>query len=388
MQLAELTDIMDRILESDPESFGDAESMRTLYRYRARFEAWLAKATAAFEASGQWTDSGAQSAASWLAVETGTARGEARRSLRLGRALSQLPEAGRAWLAGDISAAHLEALDRLRRPGTEAALGHDEAELVGHAKALGFAQFLRVLEYWALGADPDGAEDRAEHQRQRRQAYLASSFGGMWLGKLTLDPVSGAVVDNELRRLTEALFEADWAEAKHRLGREPTSAELGRTATERRADAFVEMATRSASSAREPRRAAPLVSFLVDYGHVPRLCELAQGLVVTPGSVLRHLSEAYVERILFSLPDRIDVSETTRLFSGGLRRKVEVRDRLCQHPYCDRPAAQCQVDHIVPFSEGGLTTLDNARLLCEFHNRLEFQKWRKERRHHPPPDAA
>lgn len=388
MQLAEFTETMDRILEADPESFGDAESMRTLFRYRARFEAWLAKATAAFEVSGQWTDSGAQTAATWLAVETKVPKAEARRAVRLGRALRQLPAAGSAWLAGDIGTAHLDALTRARNPRTEAALERDEAELVGQGRRLRFEDFTRVLDYWALRADPDGAEDRAESQRQGREAYLAASFGGMWLGRLTLDPVSGAIVDNELRRLTEQLFEADWSEAKTRLGREPLAGELRRTAAQRRADAFVEMATRSASMAPGSRRAAPLVSFLVDYGYVPRLCELAQGLVVTPGSVLRHLTEADVERVVFSAPNRIDVSETQRFFSGGLRRKVQVQDRVCQHSHCDRPAVECQVDHIIPFSEGGPTTLENARLLCEFHNRLEYQKWLKERRQHPPPDAA
>ena len=41
----------------------------------------------------------------------------------------------------------------------------------------------------------------------------------MWLGKMTLDPINGAIVANELNRLEHDLFEADCAEAKERLGR-------------------------------------------------------------------------------------------------------------------------------------------------------------------------
>lgn len=388
MQLAELTEHLDRLLDSDPESFGDAESIRTLYRYRARFDAWLAKATAAFEGSEEWTTSGAQTAAAWLAVETGLSKVEARRSVRRGKALRRLPVAEQAWLAGEIGTAHVDALNRVRNLRTEAALERDEAELVGHARRLRFEEFTRVLDYWCLHADPDGAELSAEHQHQRRDAYLAASFGGMWLGKLTFDPVSGAIVDNELRRLSEQLFEADWSEAKRRLGRDPVVDELPRTHAQRRADAFVEMATRSASMPPGARRPAPLVSFLVDYEHRYRLCELAQGLVVAPGAVLRHLTVADFERVVFSPPNRVDVSETWRFFTGALRRKAEVQDRTCQHPYCDRPAVDCQVDHIIPFSDGGPTTLENARLLCQFHNRLAYQKWLKERKQRPPPDAA
>jgi hypothetical protein len=46
----------------------------------------------------------------------------------------------------------------------------------------------------------------------------------------------------------------------------------------------------------------------------------------------------------------------------GLRRAIEVRDRHCQHPSgCDVPAEECDIDHKVPYSEGGLTTQGNGR---------------------------
>jgi hypothetical protein len=44
----------------------------------------------------------------------------------------------------------------------------------------------------------------------------------MWLGKLTLDPISGAIVGGELERLEQVMFATDWAEAKAATGREPT----------------------------------------------------------------------------------------------------------------------------------------------------------------------
>jgi len=56
------------------------------------------------------------------------------------------------------------------------------------------------------------------------------------------------IVSSELIRLEAEMFEADWAGAKERLGREPHLDEAGRTAPQRRADALVEMATRSKSN--------------------------------------------------------------------------------------------------------------------------------------------
>jgi hypothetical protein len=346
------------------------------------------RATAAFEASDEWTTSGAQSAAAWLAVEARLPKREARRTIRLGKALRQLPVAEEAFSAGEISAAHVEALDKHRTAQTDVALRRDEAELVDQAKSLRFESFTRVLEYWRYHADPGGAEERADAQRDDRSAFLAESFEGMWFGKLTFDPIAGGIVDNELRRLTEALFEADWGEARARLGRDPVVGELARTPAQRRADAFVEMATRSASMPKGARRPAPLVSFLVGFDHRYALCELAQGTVVTPGSLFRYLTVAEFERIVFTPPNRVDVSGQDRFFKGPTRRGIEVTNRICQHAYCDRPAVECQVDHIVPFSAGGPTTADNGQLLCEFHNRLAYQNWLKQQNQRPPPDAA
>jgi len=65
----------------------------------------------------------------------------------------------------------------------------------------------------------------------------------------------------------------------------------------------------------------------------------------------------------------IDVGERTRLYRGALRRAIQVRDRECQHHYCDEPADRCQVDHIDDYAKGGLTTQDNGRLYCGPHNR-------------------
>ncbi len=75
----------------------------------------------------------------------------------------------------------------------------------------------------------------------------------------------------------------------------------------------------------------------------------------------------------------IDVSYK-RSFDGALRDLIKIRDRLCYHRYCDEPAHRCQVDHIEPWSAGGITSQDNGRLACGFHNRL-----RNRRRPPPPP---
>ena len=382
MELEALTEAIDDLIASaaDPSVYADAESIEYLHREMARLDAVTTQAVAAFDASGDWALDGAKSASAWVATRCRLPKGECRRRAHLGRQLNDLPECRKAWSAGEINAAHVGTIAALSRDTTKEALERDEAILVDQAKSLRFGQFTQATAYWEQHADPDGTDETSEKRKSRRDVYLTSSFNGVYLGKMTLDEISGAIVSGELARLEKELFEADWKEATESLGREPTISDLSRTSAQRRADALVEMATRSKTAPLNGQRPAPLFSVLVDYETMHgRICQLAEGSVVSPGSLLSWLDEAYLERAVFRPGGRVEVSVTTRLFTGATRRAIELRDRECTHPYCDIPAHDCQVDHIIPYAQNGPTTQENGRLLCGFHNRLRNQR--------PPPSA-
>jgi hypothetical protein len=198
----------------------------------------------------------------------------------------------------------------------------------------------------------------------------------MWVGDFTLDPISGTIVSNVLKRIDTELFEADWAEAKARVGREPTIGDLTRTPAQRRADALVEMATRAASAPKDARRPAPLFSVLVGWETLSGpVCELADGSVLAPGSLAPWLDRALLERVVFDSPSRvIDVGVARRLFVGATRRAVELRDRHCTGPFCEIGFDDCEVDHVIPWAAGGPTSQDNGRLACGFHNRADQKR--------------
>jgi hypothetical protein len=373
-----LTEALDRLGRVDPAVFADPESVVSLQRQLARLEALTTRATAAFDRAGHWAPDGARTASAWLSVRCRIPKAEARRRVRRGRALHALPETERAWTNGDIAGAHVEVMASLSCPETEEALARDEALLVGQACHLRFDQFGRAVAYWKQLADPEGADAEAEARRARRDVYLVSGFAGSWLGAMTLDPVSGAIVSAELERLEHHLFEAEWAEARDALGHDPTPNELLRTPGQRRADALVEMATRSKSCSDHTRRPAPLFTVLVGYETLHgRICQLEDGTVVPPGALLPWLDRADLERAVFAPGRRVEISPRTRLFMGATRRAIEVRDRQCTHAYCDVAAPSCQVDHIQPWALGGPTTQENGRLLCPTHNRQRNQR--------PPP---
>lgn len=372
-----LRSAIDRLVAQRPAAGGSVlvELVRQLHRLQSVVDA----ATADFATSGDWAGDGARSAATWVAERCRIPKATAKRSVGLGRAADDLRVAADAWMAGDIGPAHVAALAAHLRPGTRDALLRDEAMLVGHARDLGYAAFRQVLAYWEQHVDPDGCEEQAEARRARRDVRLSTSFDGMCLGTVTLDAIGGAIVMGELRRIEQALFEADWADAREGTGGEAGLVrDLPRTPAQRRADALVEMATRSRSVPPGARRPAPLLTVLVDYPTLSgRVCELAEGTVLTPGELLPWITQADVERAVFGPDRRVEVGESTRFFRGATRRAIEVRDRTCSHPLCDVAAAWCEVDHILPWEAGGRTTQENGRLLCRFHHRM-----RQER---PPP---
>jgi len=265
VELDDFAEALDALVSSGAGNYGDGASIEVLHHELARFEAFVTEATAAFEAGEEWAADGAKTASAWIATRCRVPRSAARRRTRLGRTLRHLPRCAEAWREGRIGADQARAIASARRHRTEASMARDEEMLVSQAATMGFEDFHRALSYWKQLADPEGADAADEDRRAARHVYLESSIGGMWLGQMTLDPVSGSIVSGELNRLEHDLFEADCAAARERLGRTPRIDELGRDGGQRRADALVEMATRSRTAPADGIRPAPLFSVLVGY---------------------------------------------------------------------------------------------------------------------------
>ena len=374
----DLTTCLDRLCAADPAQLGDPEAIQALHRQLERLAATTARADAAFDAGRAWEADGTRSAAAWLAVRCHLPVATARRGVQLGRALRHMAAVEKAWLAGDIGEAHVVAFAAARTPETAADFERDEAMLVKQACGLRYHHFARALAYWRQMADPDGADDDAEIQRRNRRLHLSQTFGGAWLLDGVFEAVDGAIVAKALAGIDSELFAADWAEAKACVGDGVCAADLTRTPAQRRADALVDMARRAGSVPTGSRLPEPLFTVMVGYEtFAGRICELANGSVVAPGALVHWLDQAWVERVVFDGPDRIrNVGVRRRIFSGATRRVVEVRDRECYSEYCDVPAEDCQIDHVLPWSAGGPTTDDNGRAACGFHNRA---------RHRPRP---
>jgi hypothetical protein len=66
-----------------------------------------------------------------------------------------------------------------------------------------------------------------------------------------------------------------------------------------------------------------------------------------------------------SLPLDIGYSDS---IPAHIRRAVTLRDRHCAWPGCRKPPSACDVHHIIHKKDGGITSVTNCALLCQFHH--------------------
>ncbi|MFI6065350.1 DUF222 domain-containing protein [Micromonospora sp. NPDC051227] len=98
---------------------------------------------------------------------------------------------------------------------------------------------------------------------------------------------------------------------------------------------------------------------------------LETGTPLTPGAVRRLACDAGVLPVVLDGNSQVlDVGRQRRLFTGPLRRALVLRDGGCAFPGCDRPPRWCDGHHIRHWSDGGVTALGNAVLLCGYHHRF------------------
>jgi hypothetical protein len=344
------------------------DEVLALERVRAKLDAATARATRSFDARGVARAEGARSTAAWLRVVGRIEAGRAGRQIRHARALATLPATEAALAAGRVNSDVVTRITAADNDRIDVALRRDEADLIDVAARSTYKEFSDHLGRWIESNDPDGGH---RERPDGRRFYCSRTLGGAYALDGWLDPLSGRTFADEHQRIEQILFDADWAEARNRLGRDPRLDELARTPAQRRADALVEMARRSRTCGATDRRPAPLVTILVGSDRFRDTCSLLDGTPLSPGEVAQVLPDAVIERITYDGQERPLSVSRQRTFRGALRRAILVRDGGCTDPLCDEPAWRCEVDHRIPASAGGPTCPCNGQTHCGHHNRTK-----------------
>jgi Domain of unknown function (DUF222) len=350
---------VDALLDDDVDVLDDAqldELVIGLSRHEARLTAVKARVLQRWESSAGWAGDGSRTAATALARDTMTSQKTATRELHRARALASMPATAAALAAGRFSVDYVDLLVRANQTWRNAVFADHEQLLVDEIAGLRYHQARRMIDYWCQQADAQAADERAQRDRDNAHLHASTTLDGNVVIDGVLDAVRGAIVTGELKRLEHDLYLAD-----KRNG-------VVRTPAQRRADALVEMARRSSGAAGTPAR--PLVTVVVGDESLARLCELANGTVIAPGALVPGMCTAMLETVIFDGPSTVISVSRGCPSTGAIRRAIQVRDRHCQHPSgCDIAAEDCDVDHITPYADDGLTAQWNGRLGCQPHNR-------------------
>lgn len=409
--LEALEDHVDAALADDPAGLPGpvlADALEREVRIRNKFAALDARLTGAFDASKEWMGNGARSVGAWLVTAGRERRTTVDRRVARGRSLRAMPVTWAAFAAGRINTDHVDTLVTARA-GREEVFAVDEALLVGYAVDKRYVAFRQRVRYWCDQVDPDGTDERAHQQLDDNEWHASKSFEEETFVNGRLDPVGGSIYRRELDRLTDWLFEQEWAEATARLGEgNVTVRDLARTLPQRRAAAQVVMAERSAAMSLGVAGTATrtVLNVSMDWAtfcaelarkqgrtdvNFPgeRTCRLDDGTIIAPSTALSLGLAGEIRGIVLD-PDGapLHFGQSRRGFTGDLRTAVQLTHDWCGHDAgCDVPSWRCQIDHIEPFADGGPTAAENGDPKCGPHNRWKErldaeirrrQRWRRE----------
>ena len=300
---------------------------------------------------------------SFVRESLGVSGVEAHRRVIEARRLAEHPLIAEAFAAGCIDRPRVGML--LAAADVSADLfARDGAMLVGRLSELPMRHAVRVIAYWRQAADREASARDAEHLYRRRHLHVSRTLGGMVRLDGELDPEGGEVVITALRSIVEP------------ANLDPS--EAGSQA-QRRADALVELCAdhlahgaTPVSGGRRPHLTLTVAQEALR-GAPGEPCELESGEIMTPEAARRIACDAAVTRVIRDGGSTLDVGRAARTIPAAIRTALELRDRGCTHPGCDRPYRWCEAHHIVHWADGGPTSLANLRLLCIRHHHMRHE---------------
>jgi len=284
-------------------------------------------------------------AATWLTWNLGLSGRTSRLWVRAAKALRDLPALRSALASGLISFDQLQVLVKVATP-------ENEQHLVEVARQTGSVDELR-----------DEIIDRAEVPADPRPDPVPAWLETWWdAGRLHLEGhvagADGVVVEKAILRL------------KAKAPRDPSSG-LFRDPGVLAGEALLQMASESIAADGDHDRATVVVHMAA--------ADLLAGQGEGWDAAVRLFPIAELERLACdgrlqpAVHDSggvtVGVGRVTRKILPWLRRLMEGRDQGCRFPGCRR-TRWLHGHHIVPWSQGGPTNLDNLVSLCGFHHRL------------------
>jgi hypothetical protein len=299
-----------------------------------------------------------------------------------------LPCTWEALNAGQITATHARAIHQVTYRVDDAITRQVEAILVPKAIAGRWkpGKLADAARREVLRLDPEGAKARAEAAKRTADVTFRPEEDEMAMVNAYGDAFTQRQIFDELNRRADAMQrDGDVRSVGERRMGAFAKAVLGEDTTldEPLPDTAGAVSEPSAGATRRPKRATALLlvslstllggsgpGYLDGFG--PITAELARKIAAKDVTFRRLVFDVLSGKPVELSVDRYELREQ-------VRRWLDVRDRCCLFPGCNRRAVYCDADHAVEFPEGK-TTCANCGLLCRKHHNLKTKKWWKLRR--------
>ncbi len=279
------------------------------------------------------------------------------------------PATAVAAAEGAIGDAHVDRIVQILRkiPDHVTPDDRDSAEgiLAEYARTATPAEITNLGHNLLAHLDPDGAEPKdPDPTPPRRELHLQRRKDGFW--KLT------GLLDDELGTRTAAAIDAyaqkrpidEFGQADHR------------TVPQRQGDAWADLLDLAIACPDQPGtngyRTMVMVTVTLNElkTGIGRACLDFVGEMSARDARMAACDCLMLPAVLSATGEPLDVGRIKRFVTPAQRRALNLRDRGCTFPGCQRKPKRCHAHHIHHWADGGPTDLCNLCLLCSFHHRL------------------
>lgn len=377
---ARLHAALDAMLDgaADPSRLTGAEAAEALtawHHLRLATDGAATVITPRWDTAGDWQITGHPSPAHWMINHLAKAKIEAHAHLRTARIAATMRHVTAALTTGRLPSANTHHLVRARTTDVAEAFDRDEAELVEAAAALHADAFRAHLATWHIDAltelGRNGPDPRPGPLTERDRLNITRSFAERRLLDGELCPASSALLTGAIDAEIDT-----W----HRTGQLDTATQRSRA--ELQADALLAIVRRGAHQGTSNGSPRPSLIAVVDLDtllgrahhatdqRLRRRADILGGGPATDADIEQLLCDADLSLVITDPKgEPLWIGRTRRTATTAQRNALlAASNGTCEWPGCTAPHHHTDVHHIVPWSAGGTTDIDNLALLCHRHH--------------------